>query len=158
MITRITNTSRTHPLDALRLPACPVHRPGCSWPILKTSTVEVCIPALEHIFSADSFITLHESVLKRIHVAAGVTQPLHDSLGSRGNFQNASFLAFVSPSFCLQSLSFVILRRLPFARRPISPPSLFSFPIPFQFLPSFVISACSVTPFLFWSFSIVDFS
>jgi len=37
--------------------------------------------------------------------------------------QNASILAFVSPSFCVQSLSFVILRLLAFARRPISPPS-----------------------------------
>ena len=37
--------------------------------------------------------------------------------------QNASFLPFVSPSFCVQSLSFVILRLLAFARRPISPPS-----------------------------------
>ena len=58
----------------------------------------------------------HESVLKRIHVAARVRQPLHDSLGSRGVFRNASILPFVSPSFCVQSLSFVILRRLPFAR------------------------------------------
>ena len=52
---------------------------------------------------------LHESVLKRIHVAARVKQHLHDSLGSRGVFQNASILAFVSPRFCLQSLSFAIL-------------------------------------------------
>ena len=40
--------------------------------------------------------------------------------GSRGDFQNASILPFVSPSFCFQSLSFVILRSSPFA----SPPSL----------------------------------
>ena len=65
-------------------------------------------------------------ILKRIHVAARVKQHLHDSLGSRGarvkqhlhdslrsrgQFQNASSLAFVSPRFCLQSLSFAILRR-----------------------------------------------
>ena len=43
-------------------------------------------------------------------------------------FQNASILPFVSPSFCVQSLSFVILRRLPFARRPISPPSFLVVP------------------------------
>ena len=71
---------------------------------------------------------LHESVLKRIHVAARVKQHLHDSLGSRGQFQNASILAFVSPRFCLQSLSFAILRRLPFARRPISPPTFLVVP------------------------------
>ena len=34
---------------------------------------------------------------KRIHVAARVKQPLHDSLGSRGVFQNAGILPFVSP-------------------------------------------------------------
>ena len=52
-------------------------------------------------------------------------------------FQNASFLAFVSPSFCVQSLSFVILRRLPFARRPISPPSSLVVPHSFS-IPSIV--------------------
>ena len=92
--------------------------------------------------------TLHDSVLKQNHVAARVKQHLHDSLGSPRFFQNASILAFVSPSFCVQSLSFVILRRLPFARRPISPPSDLVVPIPFRFLPSFVISASSVTQFL----------
>ena len=54
----------------------------------------VQVPASEILDIKDlpsSLVTaaLHESVLKRIHVAAGVTQPLHDSLGSRGNFQNA---------------------------------------------------------------------
>ena len=63
-------------------------------------------------------ITLHDSVLKQNHVAARVTQLLHDSLRSRGDFQNACFLPFVSPSFCLQSLSFVILLRSPFASSP----------------------------------------
>eukprot|EP01046_Picozoa_sp_COSAG06_P023840 COSAG06_NODE_1912_length_8077_cov_102.258586_4_plen_70_part_00 len=53
---------------------------------------------------------LHDSVLKQNHVAARVNQLLHDSLGSRGDFQNACFLPFVSAPFCLQSLSFVILR------------------------------------------------
>ena len=76
----------------------------------------------------DSCRSLHESVLKRIHVAAGVTRHLHDSLGSPRFFQNASILAFVSPRFCLQSLSFSILRRSPFARRPISPPSFLVVP------------------------------
>ena len=52
-------------------------------------------------------------------------------------FQNASFLPFVSPRFCLQSLSFVILRRLPFARRPISPPSSLVVPHSFS-IPSIV--------------------
>eukprot|EP01046_Picozoa_sp_COSAG06_P055329 COSAG06_NODE_10142_length_1741_cov_3.216809_1_plen_68_part_10 len=33
--------------------------------------------------------TLHDSVLKQNHVAARVNQLLHDSLGSRGDFQNA---------------------------------------------------------------------
>ena len=81
--------------------------------------------------------SLHESVLKRIHVAARVRQPLHDSLGSPGNFQNASILAFVSPRFCLQSLSFVILRSSPF----VSPPSLaaYSLLVPHSFsIPLFV--------------------
>ena len=81
-----------------------------------------------HAWSCVRLNALHESVLKRIHVAARVRQPLHDSLGSPGNFQNASILAFVSPRFCLQSLSFAILRRLPFARRPISPPSFLVVP------------------------------
>ena len=52
-------------------------------------------------------------------------------------FPNASFLAFLSPRFCLQSLSFVILRRLPFARRPISPPTFLVVPHSFS-IPSFV--------------------
>ena len=52
-------------------------------------------------------------------------------------FQNATFLPFVSPRFCLQSLSFVILRRLPFARRPISPPTFLVVPHSFS-IPSFV--------------------
>ena len=34
---------------------------------------------------------LHESVLKRIHVAAGVTRHLHDSLGRRGFFKMQAF-------------------------------------------------------------------
>jgi hypothetical protein len=78
--------------------------------------------------------------------------------GRRVFFQNAGILAFVSPSFCVQSLPFVILRNRPSPRRLVSPPSLSSFPIPFRFRLSFVISACSVTQFLFRSFSIVDFS
>ena len=82
-------------------------------------------------------VTLHESVLKRIHVAARVTQHLHDSLGSRGDFQNACFLPFVSPRFCLQSLRFAILLRSPFARRPISPPTNLVVPHSFS-IPSFV--------------------
>ena len=89
---------------------------------------------------------------------ARVTQHLHDSLGSPGVFQNASILAFVSPRFCLQSLSFVILRRLPFARRPISPPSSLVVPHSFS-IPSIVRNLGKFSnPFLFWSFSIVDFS
>ena len=82
-------------------------------------------------------VSLHESVLKRIHVAARVGQHLHDSLGSRGVFHNASFLAFVSPRFCLQSLPFAILLRSPFARRPISPPTNLVVPHSFS-IPSFV--------------------
>eukprot|EP01044_Picomonas_judraskeda_P006665 COSAG03_NODE_675_length_6358_cov_51.683016_2_plen_254_part_00 len=57
--------------------------------------------------------------------------------GSRGDFQNASILPFVSPSFCFQSLSFVILRSSPFA----SPPSLaaYSLLVPHSFsIPSLV--------------------
>ena len=73
-------------------------------------------------------MALHESVLKRIHVAARVKQHLHDSLGSRGVFQNASILAFVSPRFCLQSLSFAILRRSPLASPPSSPPTFLVVP------------------------------
>ena len=42
--------------------------------------------------------------------------------------KNASILPFISPRFCLQSLSFVILRRLPFARQSISPPSFMVVP------------------------------
>ena len=80
---------------------------------------------------------LHESVLKRIHVAARVKQHLHDSLGSRGQFQNASILAFVSPRFCLQSLSFAILRRSPLASPPSSPPSSLVIPHSFS-IPSIV--------------------
>ena len=68
-------------------------------------------------------ISLYDSVLKQNHVAARVNQLLHDSLGSRGDFQNACFLPFVSPRFCLQSLRFAILLRSPFARQPISPPT-----------------------------------
>ena len=83
------------------------------------------------------FIPLHESVLKRIHVAARVKQHLHDSLGSRGVFQNASILAFVSPRFCLQSLSFSILRRSPLASPPSSPPSSLVVPHSFS-IPSIV--------------------
>ena len=64
-------------------------------------------------------------------------KPLHDSLGSRVKPQNASFLPFVSPSFCVQSLSFVILRLLAFARRPISPPSSLVVPHSFS-ITSFV--------------------
>ena len=81
--------------------------------------------------------SLHESVLKRIHVAAGVTRHLHDSLGSRGVFQNASILAFVSPRFCLQSLSFSILRRSPLASPPSSPPTFLVVPHSFS-IPSIV--------------------
>ena len=87
--------------------------------------------------SRNGFITLHDSVLKQNHVAARVNQLLHDSLGSRGDFQNACFLRFVSPRFCLQSLSFVILRSSPFA----SSPSLaaYSLLVPHSFsIPSFV--------------------
>ena len=80
---------------------------------------------------------LHESVLKRIHVAARVKQHLHDSLGPRGVFQNASILAFVSPRFCLQSLSFAILRRSPLASPPSSPPTFLVVPHSFS-IPSFV--------------------
>ena len=74
---------------------------------------------------AGDLASLHESVLKRVHVAARVRQPLHDSLRSRGQFQNASILAFVSPRFCLQSLSFAILRRSPLTSPPSSPPTSF---------------------------------
>ena len=80
---------------------------------------------------------LHDSVLKQNHVAARVNRLLHDSLGSRGDFQNACFLPFVSAPFCLQSLSFVILLRSPFA----SSPSLaaYSLLVPHSFsIPSFV--------------------
>eukprot|EP01046_Picozoa_sp_COSAG06_P036185 COSAG06_NODE_3965_length_4711_cov_3.590072_3_plen_211_part_00 len=82
-------------------------------------------------------VPLHDSVLKQNHVAARVNRLLHDSLGSRGDFQNACFLRFVSPRFCLQSLSFVILRSSPFA----SSPSLaaYSLLVPHSFsIPSFV--------------------
>ena len=82
-------------------------------------------------------MSLHDSVLKQNHVAARVNQSLRDSLWSRGNFQNASILPFVSPCFCLQSLSFVILRSSTFA----SPPSLaaYSLLVPHSFsIPSFV--------------------
>ena len=81
--------------------------------------------------------SLHDSVLKQNHVAARVNRLLHDSLGSRGDFQNACFLRFVSPRFCLQSLSLVILLRSPFA----SSPSLaaYSLLVPHSFsIPSFV--------------------
>eukprot|EP01046_Picozoa_sp_COSAG06_P082204 COSAG06_NODE_29258_length_559_cov_7.769565_1_plen_122_part_10 len=80
---------------------------------------------------------LHDSVLKQNHVAARVTQLLHDSLRSWGDFQNACFLRFVSHRFCLQSLSLVILLRSPFA----SSPSLatYSLLVPHSFsIPSFV--------------------
>ena len=82
-------------------------------------------------------MSLHDSVLKQNHVAARVNQLLHDSLGSRGDFQNACFLPFVSPRFCLQSLPFAILLRSPFARRPISPPTNLVVPHSFS-IPSFV--------------------
>ena len=95
------------------------------------------IPAHSEGILTDRGSSLHESVLKRIHVAARVKQHLHDSLGSRGDFQNACFLPFVSASFCLQSLSFVILRSSPFARRPISPPSSLVVPHSFS-IPSIV--------------------
>ena len=71
----------------------------------------------EYAQASGGFGALHDSVLKQNHVAARVNQLLHDSLGSRGDFQNACFLRFVSPRFCLQSLSFVILRSSPFALR-----------------------------------------
>ena len=70
-------------------------------------------------------------------MAARVTQLLHDSLRSRGDFQNACFLRFVSPRFCLQSLRFAILLRSPFARRPISPPTNLVVPHSFS-IPSIV--------------------
>ena len=44
------------------------------------------------LYSATTVLyALHESVLKRIHVAAGVTRHLHDSLGRRGFFKMQAF-------------------------------------------------------------------
>ena len=57
--------------------------------------------------------------------------------GRRVFFRNAGILAFVSPRFCVQSLSFVILRRSPFASPPSSPPTSLVVPHSFS-IPSIV--------------------
>ena len=56
---------------------------------------------------------------------------------SRGQFQNASILAFASPRFCLQSLSFASLRRSPLTSPPSSPPTFLVVPHSFS-IPSIV--------------------
>ena len=89
------------------------------------------------IISSDSDRYMILFYLKQNHVAARVNRLLHDSLGSRGDFQNASILPFVSPCLCLQSLSFVILRWSPFASSPSL--SAYSLLVPHSFsIPSFV--------------------